>query len=316
VVQEDQLSLAIGRDGQNARLAAKLTGWRIDIKSLSEAASDSIQRLQTDASLAKLAEVEGAHIPAIEDILTKKSEGRPLTPEEYLSLIQFVDRVERRTVEQKKAEAAAEEERISTARAGIPDVAFEMSVETLGLADHIYTILTEAEHRTVGELMMAMKLNPDTVLGLAGIGPKSMQAIEAALANVVFPEPEPVPEPVAEAAPVEAAGPAQPEGAVEAVVEAVPAGAEVPAAETQAEGAAEGAPVAEKPLEEIFTLKPEMLQPIAAAPEDEESDADKKKGKKKKKKAVEIVYDPDRDQTIAMKKHKRGDGDVLGEWEE
>ncbi len=32
VVQEDQLSLAIGRDGQNARLAAKLTGWRIDIK--------------------------------------------------------------------------------------------------------------------------------------------------------------------------------------------------------------------------------------------------------------------------------------------
>jgi len=36
VVQEDQLSLAIGRDGQNARLAAKLTGWRIDIKSLTE----------------------------------------------------------------------------------------------------------------------------------------------------------------------------------------------------------------------------------------------------------------------------------------
>ena len=32
VVQEDQLSLAIGRDGQNARLAAKLTGWRIDIR--------------------------------------------------------------------------------------------------------------------------------------------------------------------------------------------------------------------------------------------------------------------------------------------
>jgi N utilization substance protein A len=36
VVPEDQLSLAIGRDGQNARLAAKLTGWRIDIKSASE----------------------------------------------------------------------------------------------------------------------------------------------------------------------------------------------------------------------------------------------------------------------------------------
>lgn len=36
VVPDNQLSLAIGRDGQNARLAAKLTGWRIDIKSESQ----------------------------------------------------------------------------------------------------------------------------------------------------------------------------------------------------------------------------------------------------------------------------------------
>ena len=33
VVPERQLSLAIGKEGQNARLAAKLTGWRIDIRS-------------------------------------------------------------------------------------------------------------------------------------------------------------------------------------------------------------------------------------------------------------------------------------------
>lgn len=33
VVNEDQLSLAIGKEGQNARLAARLTGWKIDIKS-------------------------------------------------------------------------------------------------------------------------------------------------------------------------------------------------------------------------------------------------------------------------------------------
>lgn len=31
IVPDDQLSLAIGKEGQNARLAAKLTGWRIDI---------------------------------------------------------------------------------------------------------------------------------------------------------------------------------------------------------------------------------------------------------------------------------------------
>jgi transcription termination/antitermination protein NusA len=32
VVPDYQLSLAIGKEGQNARLAAKLTGWRIDIR--------------------------------------------------------------------------------------------------------------------------------------------------------------------------------------------------------------------------------------------------------------------------------------------
>ena len=33
IVADDQLSLAIGKKGQNVRLAAQLTGWRLDIKS-------------------------------------------------------------------------------------------------------------------------------------------------------------------------------------------------------------------------------------------------------------------------------------------
>jgi len=40
IVPDDQLSLAIGREGQNARLAARLTGWRIDIKSETEFAEE------------------------------------------------------------------------------------------------------------------------------------------------------------------------------------------------------------------------------------------------------------------------------------
>jgi N utilization substance protein A len=36
MVEDSQLSLAIGKKGQNVRLAAKLTGWRIDIKSEEE----------------------------------------------------------------------------------------------------------------------------------------------------------------------------------------------------------------------------------------------------------------------------------------
>jgi N utilization substance protein A len=42
IVPDDQLSLAIGKEGQNARLAAKLTGWRIDIKSETQAAEAGI----------------------------------------------------------------------------------------------------------------------------------------------------------------------------------------------------------------------------------------------------------------------------------
>src|SRR3954452_16756847 len=41
IVPDDQLSLAIGREGQNARLAARLTGWRIDIKSEQEFAAEA-----------------------------------------------------------------------------------------------------------------------------------------------------------------------------------------------------------------------------------------------------------------------------------
>jgi len=307
VVQEDQLSLAIGRDGQNARLAAKLTGWRIDIKSLIEAAADAIVKVQRDPSLANIAEVEHKNIPIVEGVLAKKSEGRPVTPEEFMTLIQFVERVERRTVEQKKATAAAEEERVSAARSEVPNAAFEAGIDALGLPERIYNILTEAEHRTVGELMMVMKLNPDSVLGLAGIGPKSLEAIKTALENISFPEPEPTVEPVAEI-PVEVVA----EAPVETGTETAPA--EVLPEPVLAEG--EAAPVVteiteetdkEKPLEEIFTLRPDMLLPVAVVAEDDEDESDKKKDKKKKKKVVEIVYDEDLEKAIALKKHKRGE---------
>lgn len=42
VVPDNQLSLAIGKEGQNARLAARLTGWKIDIKSVRQAKADEL----------------------------------------------------------------------------------------------------------------------------------------------------------------------------------------------------------------------------------------------------------------------------------
>jgi len=49
MVDDKQLSLAIGREGQNARLAAKLTGWRIDIKSETQIAQQAAARARAEA---------------------------------------------------------------------------------------------------------------------------------------------------------------------------------------------------------------------------------------------------------------------------
>jgi transcription termination/antitermination protein NusA len=309
VVQEDQLSLAIGRDGQNARLAAKLTGWRIDIKSLIEAAADAIVKVQTDASLANIAEIEHKNIPAVEDILTKKSEGRPVTPEEFMTLIQFVERVERRTVEQKKAVMVAEEERVTAARSEIPKSAYEIGIDALGLPERLVKILSEAGYQFIGELMLVMKLNPDDILSLAGIGPKSLEAMRNAIEDMSFPEPEPIPEPVAEE-------PGEEEIQIPSVLSGETITVETIPVETIIETTGkeeEVTPIAEevaetKPIDEIFTLKPEMLKPVAVLPEEEENESDKKKGKKKKKKVIEIVYDEELEKTISKVKHKRGDG--------
>jgi N utilization substance protein A len=57
IVETDQLSLAIGKKGQNVRLAAKLTGWKIDIKSEEEKRAeieDQMARMSARTPLAEL----------------------------------------------------------------------------------------------------------------------------------------------------------------------------------------------------------------------------------------------------------------------
>jgi transcription termination/antitermination protein NusA len=334
VVPEDQLSLAIGRDGQNARLAAKLTGWRIDIKSLPEAASDSLHKLESDPEYAFLAEGELELKPQLEHILAKKAEGRPVTPEEYQVLAQFVDRVERGMFRKRESERRAEDIRYKELRATIPDAAFNMYLDDLPLSSKLYDLLTEAGYDTVGSVMLQLKLDPDVILALGGIGPRSMDEIKSILSTLEFPE-------AVEEAPAEE--PVLPDAAVEEVVAEVESEGiastiestlieEAPAAEileavelgaeseptAEAELVAAPAEVGEEVLEEtteldqLFTLRPETFERDEEDEEEEEDLASKKgkKGKKKKRKAVEMEYDPDLDIMVVKRKHKRG------EWED
>lgn len=64
VVPDFQLSLAIGKRGQNARLAAKLTGWKIDIKSESEAESMELKDvfMKVESAAAEAVDVEAVQV--------------------------------------------------------------------------------------------------------------------------------------------------------------------------------------------------------------------------------------------------------------
>ena len=62
VVPDDQLSLAIGREGQNVRLAHKLTGWKIDIKSVSQMEKAEAQSFEDNYS-----EEEVDDIPSVDE---------------------------------------------------------------------------------------------------------------------------------------------------------------------------------------------------------------------------------------------------------
>jgi transcription termination/antitermination protein NusA len=64
IVPDYQLSLAIGKEGQNARLAARLTGWRVDIKSETQVGEEAKAKAQAAAAPAAAAPVEGTAAPA------------------------------------------------------------------------------------------------------------------------------------------------------------------------------------------------------------------------------------------------------------
>ena len=303
-VMEDQLSLAIGRDGQNARLAAKLTGWRIDIKSVVEAAGDTLAKLQGDPGLAAALPAAVENIPQVQEALAKKAENRPLTPEEYTLLGQFVDRVERRNTQIKEEAVRADEERVSAARAEVPPIAFTMPLDQLGLKEHVFNILVEAGYENIGNLMMSLKLDENKVLGLAGVGPKAIQNIQEQLAAIQFPE---VPVEVQAEAGITEEMPVE-QVAEPSAVDAPPLEIENPAKvekveeETEEENAKDGVS-----LDELFKLKPEIFQSPSGMDDDE---AAKKKGKKQKKKGVELVLDEELGEVVGHKKHKRGEDDL------
>ena len=322
VVPEDQLSLAIGREGQNARLAAKLTGWRIDIMSVSEAASKALVQLRSDPGLAKLAAEETDTMARVETLLEQKEEGRVLNLDDSNLIARFVDRVEKRGEADRKVEEDARQAEIRKIRESIDPRAFELNLfDVSELKEHLQVLLQAAGMETFGDLLLRVKLDVDSILAIDGIGPKSYEEILEVVHNYRFPEIETAPDKVvtpevvveAEAEPVveqpmvveEPAQVEEPEVVAE-VVEPKRV-AEVPEPQTAEEPAAD-----DKSFEELFQMDTLRRTTETSAEEDENGQPDDKKKKGKKRKGYTVEYDPDRDATYIRHKHRNDD--EWGEW--
>jgi len=263
VVPEDQLSLAIGRDGQNARLAAKLTGWRIDIKSQVEAATEALQKLHEDPNYIEMADREAEAIEKVGIMLEKKAEGRPLPPEDYDFMSSFIDRVEKRVEKQRREEDIEEKRLYEEAMETVPELTFEIDILDVDLPEHILFILQEGGMDSLGDLVLQMRLDSDKILALNGIGPKSFEQISE-LTDALRVTPE---EAAAKAAEAEAEVAPEVEVSDESVTEAAVTSEEIGEAEEVTEGALESPEVVE-PVE-VPEEKQDLEEKVAAKPEKE-----------------------------------------------
>jgi N utilization substance protein A len=343
VVPDDQLSLAIGREGQNARLGAKLTGWRIDIKSLTESAADSLERLDDPAVAPALAENE-QFLEQVRSILAKKAANRPITSEDYFTLDRLVNAVEGQIIAARSAEHDKVRMQRAEARKEVPAIAWELSLDELDLPGRIHNLLLDNEVETVGHVLMNLAVGDDVFLNYRGFGDKALETLKEYVANYDLPVVEAETEVEVEAE-VEPGEPAEVEEAaiaeVEAVVEepvevveevAAPEAIEQPEPEPEVEAEAEIEAEAEEP-EEIVPAIDDLSRPLIEITEEPEKKKETKKKpsvviarpdraeerleeqeKQSRRKGKRLVFDEDMGEVVIERKRKRGRG--RPDWED
>ena len=259
VVPDDQLSLAIGRAGQNARLAAKLTSWRIDIQGVTEATTWALRQVNEDPNVLPALGPVAELLPTVASTLRQHERERlPYHGEELLAMRQVIQEVwgyyasirnakrARLMAEEAARRAAidaAEAERRATfeaARSLIPPRAYEIPLTEMGLSTRVLGHLERARLTTVGEVMERLAEGDEGLLRLDGIGPKSLAEVKRCIEALALSE-------------VEEAAPAEEEVAAEAEV-------------TEVEAALPAEPAPEAPVEIVKEAMPEIVRE-AEAPE-------------------------------------------------
>jgi N utilization substance protein A len=315
IVPDDQLSLAIGREGQNARLAAKLTGWRIDIKSVSEAVQDALDNL-TGPALQPLAAPYADMINEVRYVMEKKASNRAVMPEEFNQLGKFADIVQKRLLQLREEARQKRLAEINAVRSTLPQAAFRMGVEELDLPETITEALMPLGN--VGEIMLRFLIDERRLRSLlADCPPESLARVQDALDQLVLPEliEEPADELSAdlEAATDESAQPLSAEAMIEQ-----PVAEALVDADSRVGLPGSALPTPEVAVgEEVFF---EDEEDLLARKEGDLDKGDKRVGTNKKKERTQrrqIVYDEDLGEMIVKRRRKGSRSrEQWDEWDE
>ncbi len=298
VVVDDQLSLAIGRAGQNARLAAKLTGWRVDIQGVTEAAIWAIEEVNKNPDLLEAIKGAALLVPRLASIMRSHEQDRYPYTDEELKIIKQVSeavreaRIAQRDAErpgarqerarrsaQERAEAARRQAR-QQAKKKVPESAYETKLEALDLSEKVLGHLKNNNLSNVGQVMERMALGDEELLVLQGIGVKALGEIKEAVeqsaldfveAQAVTEEVEMVQEDVAEEA-VVAAEEVVEEVAAEEIPELVEEPALEPVADVEVVVAAEVEGAVEDTMETAAEAVAEAEETAAAESEPAEGE--------------------------------------------
>ncbi|MCK6579615.1 MAG: transcription termination factor NusA [Anaerolineae bacterium] len=307
IVPEDQLSLAIGREGQNARLAAKLTGWRIDIKSVPEAVIEALEAIDRPP-LNTISDQYPEMVNDVRRIMAKREMAKTVMAEEFNALAKFADLVQRRiqqVQEQRRKDRLAE---IAAVKSTLPAAAFHMSVDQLELPDAV--IDTLRPFNNVGEVMLRFLVDEARIKNALRDAPaNALKQLQDALDRLIIPQ-----EAYAAAEAEELAA----QQAAEAAA-AAEAGEEDHAALEAGLSADDGHQPQTEPARgkrPSIGAAQEAEPDFAPTFQDADDPTDltgKKKGKKKK--GRQLIYDEDRGGMVVKRQRKHGRSD-WEEWDE
>jgi transcription termination/antitermination protein NusA len=173
VVADDQLSLAIGKKGQNVRLASKLTGWKIDIKSESKMEKISTEILDSFKNLPYVGDVSSRVL--YNEGFRSVKEVAEVDPEELGRVLQ---------IEKEKAIEVVEAASRMIQQEGLPPKPEEVSpaqnhaldpvVQMEGVGEKTAEVLEAGGIRTAGDVL---KMDVEKLSTLPGIGLKKAEKL-------------------------------------------------------------------------------------------------------------------------------------------